>query len=201
MAFWHKPSYIMWESRSSFSSVLCFLLPTQLRTQIKQSISNPKMGSSTTFCAFFLVCTILSVHVAQSSSSTLDLDTFFLPLKSGCRGSVAECSLLAGDDDTEFLMESESNRRILAGRSYISYGALRRNTVPCSRRGASYYNCRPGAQANPYSRGCSAITRCRRWKSYSSLLISFFFIYIYFCNWWKLSCHYIYTSREEKEDK
>ncbi|KHN02967.1 hypothetical protein glysoja_004387 [Glycine soja] len=59
-------------------------------------------------------------------------------------------------------MESESNRRILAGRSYISYGALRRNTVPCSRRGASYYNCRPGAQANPYSRGCSAITRCRR---------------------------------------
>ncbi|TKY54150.1 RALF 33 [Spatholobus suberectus] len=126
------------------------------------------MGSSTTrttLCAFFLVCAILAVHVAQSSSATLDfagdLDTFFLPLKSGCRGSVAECSLLA-DDDTEFLMDSETNRRILAGRSYISYGALRRNTVPCSRRGASYYNCRPGAQANPYRRGCSAITRCRR---------------------------------------
>ncbi|KAG5023865.1 hypothetical protein JHK82_019760 [Glycine max] len=148
------PSIANAESRSSFSFSSVTL------SELKQPISNPIMGSST-FCAFFLLCAILAVHVAQSSSSTLDLDAFFLPLKSGCRGSVAECSLLAGDD-AEFLMESESNRRILAGRSYISYGALRRNTVPCSRRGASYYNCRPGAQANPYSRGCSAITRCRR---------------------------------------
>lgn len=122
------------------------------------------MGTSTTFfCAFFLACAIL----AQSSSSTLeftaDLGAFFLPVKSECRGSVAECGLLAAaDDDAEFLMDSETSRRILAGKTYISYGALRRNTVPCSRRGASYYNCRPGAQANPYSRGCSAITRCRR---------------------------------------
>ncbi|KGN47180.1 protein RALF-like 33 [Cucumis sativus] len=61
----------------------------------------------------------------------------------------------------EFQMDSEINRRILATTRYISYGALRRNNVPCSRRGASYYNCRPGAQANPYTRGCSAITRCR----------------------------------------
>lgn len=172
MVFWRKPSHIMWESRSSFSFSSVTL------SELKQPISNPIMGSST-FCAFFLLCAILAVHVAQSSSSTLDLDAFFLPLKSGCRGSVAECSLLAGDD-AEFLMESESNRRILAGRSYISYGALRRNTVPCSRRGASYYNCRPGAQANPYSRGCSAITRCRRWIYSSSLFFLFhFFIYIF----------------------
>ncbi|XP_004508218.1 protein RALF-like 33 [Cicer arietinum] len=127
------------------------------------------MGTTrSSLSAFFLVCTILAVHVALSSSSTFDftdnqLSSFFLPLDSGCRGSIAECSLLAGDeDDTEFLMDSENSRRILAGRRYISYGALRRNTVPCSRRGASYYNCRPGAQANPYRRGCSAITRCRR---------------------------------------
>ncbi|WVZ71169.1 hypothetical protein U9M48_019788 [Paspalum notatum var. saurae] len=52
-------------------------------------------------------------------------------------------------------------RRVLQQSGYISYGALRRDNVPCSVRGASYYNCRPGAQANPYSRGCSAITRCR----------------------------------------
>ena len=26
---------------------------------------------------------------------------------------------------------------------------------------ASYYNCRPGAEANPNSRGCSAIMQCR----------------------------------------
>ena len=44
---------------------------------------------------------------------------------------------------------------------YISYLALSRDSVPCSQRGASYYNCRPGAEANPYSRGCSAITQCR----------------------------------------
>ncbi|KAK7264634.1 hypothetical protein RJT34_32243 [Clitoria ternatea] len=133
-------------------------------------MGNPNT-TRTSFCAFFLLCAILAVHVSLSSSASIDftadfdnqLSTFLLPLNSGCRGSIAECSLLAGeDDDTEFLMDSESNRRILAARRYISYGALRRNTVPCSRRGASYYNCRPGAQANPYRRGCSAITRCRR---------------------------------------
>ncbi|XP_058077103.1 protein RALF-like 1 [Magnolia sinica] len=80
----------------------------------------------------------------------------WLPSGSACTGSIAEC--LAGD---EFSMDSEINRRILATSQYISYQALRRNSVPCSRRGASYYNCRPGAQANPYRRGCSAITRCR----------------------------------------
>ncbi|CBI36827.3 hypothetical protein VitviT2T_009473 [Vitis vinifera] len=74
-----------------------------------------------------------------------------------CQGSIAEC--LAGRD--EFEMDTEINRRILATTQYISYGALQRNTVPCSQRGASYYNCKPGAEANPYNRGCSTITRCR----------------------------------------
>ncbi|KAH6772517.1 ralf-like 33 [Perilla frutescens var. hirtella] len=78
-------------------------------------------------------------------------------VRSGCRGTVAECL----ENEEEFELESESSRRILATRRYISYGALQRNNVPCSRRGASYYNCRPGAQANPYSRGCSTVTRCR----------------------------------------
>ncbi|KAK9065599.1 hypothetical protein SSX86_015000 [Deinandra increscens subsp. villosa] len=84
----------------------------------------------------------------------------------GCRGSMAECLAEGVDldiDDMELSMNSESARRILAtNRRYISYGALNKNNVPCSRRGASYYNCRSGGQANPYSRGCSAITRCRR---------------------------------------
>ncbi|KAL8171747.1 hypothetical protein V2J09_023551 [Rumex salicifolius] len=74
----------------------------------------------------------------------------------GCDGAMGECGL-----DGEFEMDSEINRRILATQRYISYGALNKNTVPCSRRGASYYNCRPGASSNPYRRGCSAITRCR----------------------------------------
>ncbi|KAL5206484.1 hypothetical protein ABZP36_034693 [Zizania latifolia] len=86
-----------------------------------------------------------------------------------CRGTVGEC-MAGGDEGDEFDGEegelgsasAEVHRRVLAGRrGYISYGALRRDSIPCSRRGASYYNCRPGASANPYHRGCSRITRCR----------------------------------------
>ncbi|PPD91965.1 hypothetical protein GOBAR_DD11113 [Gossypium barbadense] len=81
--------------------------------------------------------------------------------KSGsCKDSTAEC--MANVDEDEFDIGSEIKRRILQTTSYISYKALQRDTVPCSRRGASYYNCRPGAEANPYTRGCSTITRCRR---------------------------------------
>ncbi|GAV74901.1 RALF domain-containing protein [Cephalotus follicularis] len=120
------------------------------------------MGSSK-FCAVFF-CAILTVHVAKCSSSAADFDgeyqLGFFPMKSEC----SECSMFGDDEefDEELAMDTESNRRILAATRYISYGALRRNSVPCSRRGASYYNCRLGGQANPYSRGCSRITRCRR---------------------------------------
>ncbi|TYI16268.1 hypothetical protein ES332_A08G244100v1 [Gossypium tomentosum] len=79
------------------------------------------------------------------------------PTRSSCKGSIGEC--LGGEE--EFELDSEISRRVLQTTRYISYGALQRNTVPCSRRGASYYNCQPGAQANPYNRGCSRITRCR----------------------------------------
>ncbi|GJY39262.1 rapid alkalinization factor-like protein [Tanacetum coccineum] len=75
----------------------------------------------------------------------------------GCKGSIAECM---GSGEME--MESESTRRMLATSNYISYGALQGNNIPCSQRGASYYNCQSGGQANPYQRGCSTITRCQR---------------------------------------
>ncbi|XP_008800838.1 rapid alkalinization factor-like [Phoenix dactylifera] len=80
----------------------------------------------------------------------------WIPGMSTCQGTIEEC--LAGE---EFDLSSEVARRILATSDYISYNSLKRDNTPCSRRGASYYNCRPGAQANPYSRGCSAITKCR----------------------------------------
>ncbi|CAM8942683.1 unnamed protein product [Rhodiola kirilowii] len=100
--------------------------------------------------------------VSSSSSAGTDLQAAqlfgLMPSRSTCQGTIAEC---LADDQEEFDLDSESNRRILATSSYISYGALNRNRVPCSRRGASYYNCQAGAQANPYRRGCSAITRCR----------------------------------------
>ncbi|KAI5009918.1 protein RALF-like 33 [Hordeum vulgare subsp. vulgare] len=47
------------------------------------------------------------------------------------------------------------------GRRYISYDALRGDAVPCSRPGVPYYNCRVSTTANPYTRGCDSITRCR----------------------------------------
>uniref|UniRef100_A0A803MM40 Uncharacterized protein n=1 Tax=Chenopodium quinoa TaxID=63459 RepID=A0A803MM40_CHEQI len=116
----------------------------------------------------FSIALLLFIIAAggYSPSSTVDIEfdvgQWMVPSTtlSSCQGTIGEC--FEGDDQEEFLLDSESNRRILASRRYISYGALRRNHVPCSRRGASYYNCRPGAAANPYRRGCSRITRCRR---------------------------------------
>ncbi|KAJ9690483.1 hypothetical protein PVL29_012902 [Vitis rotundifolia] len=79
-----------------------------------------------------------------------------------CDGAVGDCI----DEDDEMMMDSETNRRSLAqGRRYISYGALKRNQVPCNRRGRSYYNCRRGGRANPYRRGCSVITKCHRFTN------------------------------------
>ncbi|KAK3431390.1 hypothetical protein EUGRSUZ_E03266 [Eucalyptus grandis] len=73
--------------------------------------------------------------------------------------ALGECDGL----DLEPEMDSEINRRLLAAnRRYISYRALKKNSVPCSRRGHSYYNCSRMKRANPYKRGCSSITRCRR---------------------------------------
>ncbi|XAR73994.1 hypothetical protein NMG60_11008139 [Bertholletia excelsa] len=51
-------------------------------------------------------------------------------------------------------------------RLYISYGALAASRIPCPpRSGRSYYtpDCHKAqGPVHPYSRGCSAITRCRR---------------------------------------
>ncbi|PKI79477.1 protein RALF-like 19 [Punica granatum] len=68
-------------------------------------------------------------------------------------------------DSIEMLMDSEINRRQLAAARYISYGALRKNSIPCNRRGHSYYNCSKQKRANPYRRGCSVITHCKRFTN------------------------------------
>ncbi|GMJ01324.1 ralf-like 33 [Hibiscus trionum] len=109
-----------------------------------------------------LTTTTLLTAVSASSASDVHRLSWVPPPpitnESGsCRGSTAECMANNVDDEFEF------NRRVLqtASTKYIGYGALQRDTVPCSKRGASYYNCRPGAEANPYNRGCTTITRCR----------------------------------------
>ncbi|KAG1365222.1 Protein RALF-like 33 [Cocos nucifera] len=104
---------------------------------------------------------LLSLLVAAAAHSSGGSGEGAVPLNwipglSTCQGTIAEC--LGGE---EFDLSSEVARRILATSNYISYNALKQDSVPCSQRGASYYNCRPGAAANPYSRGCSSITQCR----------------------------------------
>jgi Rapid ALkalinization Factor (RALF) len=78
-----------------------------------------------------------------------------------CNGKLGDCD---GDAYEEVGTDLEAAvRRGLAWRKrYISYDALKKNRVPCNRRGQSYYNCQRGRQANPYRRGCSFITKCAR---------------------------------------
>ncbi|KAI7751902.1 hypothetical protein M8C21_002629 [Ambrosia artemisiifolia] len=104
----------------------------------------------------FMLSTVIMSPSAASNGGE-DQFSWNMSKQGGCRGSIAECMA-----DGEIEMESERTRRILATSNYISYDALQGNNVPCSQRGASYYNCQSGGQANPYQRGCSTITRCRR---------------------------------------
>lgn len=129
---------------------------------IMMAISKPSTNFKMTIMVAMGVMLFIIAGYA-SAISDFDVGQLMVASKesSSCQGTIGEC--FEGDDqEDEFLVDSESSRRILASRRYISYGALRRNYVPCSRRGASYYNCRPGASANPYRRGCSRIARCRR---------------------------------------
>jgi len=114
--------------------------------------------------AVLLLLLAVAASASAAGGSHLDLDLGFLSSggrsRRECRGTVGEC--LAEESALDLGESAESHRRALyGGGGYISYRALQRGNVPCSRRGASYYNCRPGAQANPYHRGCSRITRCR----------------------------------------
>ncbi|CAN6363617.1 unnamed protein product [Urochloa humidicola] len=120
------------------------------------------MAASKPLLAFLLLLSLLAA--ASSSASAISdgdipLPLTLLPAAGGCRGSVGEC--LAGGGDDEMGLGHHHGRALYDGGGYLSYRALRRDSVPCSRRGDSYYNCRPAAAANPYSRGCSRITRCR----------------------------------------
>ncbi|KAL5220376.1 hypothetical protein ABZP36_025089 [Zizania latifolia] len=87
---------------------------------------------------------------------------------STCDGAIGDCGV---DDDDEMALlgeaaTGEALRRSLARKPtnrYISYAALSADKVPCNKRGSSYYtNCASQKAANPYHRGCSAITRCSR---------------------------------------
>ncbi|XP_018852452.1 protein RALF-like 19 [Juglans regia] len=75
-----------------------------------------------------------------------------------CNGVVGDCI----GEENEMLMDSHHGRDLAQRKKYISYGALKANSVPCGRRGNSYYNCQKRKRANPYKRSCNAITHCAR---------------------------------------
>ncbi|KAI3452013.1 hypothetical protein Pfo_008678 [Paulownia fortunei] len=114
-----------------------------------------------------LLLTVL-VASAQSDESTFQITTDTLDQwETGMSFYNEE---LIGEDMEEETTEGGPNRRSLFWKRvihyYISYGALSANRIPCPpRSGRSYYthNCyRARGPVHPYTRGCSAITRCRR---------------------------------------
>lgn len=117
-------------------------------------------------CVIFLLLAFAMLAEASSFDSSWGLDDLSHVSVTGA--SVGD---LIGEDN-EMLLESESDRRQLRRappRRYISYKALKANQVPCGRRGHSYYNCQNRQKANPYKRGCSAITNCARDTDWSQL--------------------------------
>ncbi|MCL7037047.1 hypothetical protein MKW94_002411 [Papaver nudicaule] len=125
-------------------------------------VTTKKSVTTTTMLVFITIFTITTASLIDAysvSSSNHEMGWISATsTRSSCEGgsTVGGC-----ENANEFEMDSEISRRILATTKYISYESLKKNTVPCSQKGASYYNCKPGAQANPYTRGCSAITKCK----------------------------------------
>ncbi|GLJ12972.1 hypothetical protein SUGI_0201890 [Cryptomeria japonica] len=120
-------------------------------------------GSKPCVCVVLLLM-LLMADVEKSAGSTavmwgdedaMEISSFYS--KNSCDGSIGDCFT-----DEEMLMDSEINRRILAATQHISYGALKGDSVPCSKKGTSYYNCGESGEANPYKRPCTMITRCAR---------------------------------------
>ncbi|OVA14862.1 Rapid ALkalinization Factor [Macleaya cordata] len=109
---------------------------------------------------FTIYITTLTLSIS-TIDSTEDNQLGWIPMtslssSSTCEGSIAECQ-----SDNEFQMDSEINRRILAATKYITPAAVKQDIVPCTIPGAPYSNCKHGAEANPYTGGCSPINKCR----------------------------------------
>lgn len=106
----------------------------------------------------FTICSGVSVMDLNSLKNS-EVDAMVRARGGGgvCNKKIEKCLT-----DVEEMMDSETNRRILAmQKRYISYETLRRDMIPCATAGAPYYNCQAGAP-NPYNRGCEVITRCAR---------------------------------------
>lgn len=148
---------------SSTSKCLCFL--TMAASTLQYYFA---------FFIFFLVIASFSPRIqAQVDETSLKAmrDALEWPMSMYYDESSDLDDGLVGFDDG-VVDDEESSRRSLFWRRthyYISYGALSANRIPCpARSGRSYYshNCFASrAPVNPYSRGCSRISRCRRWEA------------------------------------
>jgi hypothetical protein len=114
-----------------------------------------------------LLCCVSSTLAAPAAAS-VDLAALSSVLRAAqpCDGTLGQCAVGA-DEEEEVGGGEGALRRSMAQRQptnrYISYAALKADQVPCNKRGQSYYtNCASQQKANPYRRGCSAITRCQR---------------------------------------
>lgn len=138
------------------------LLSTSILTTTSSPIENP-----------------WALNFIEPASDNLLEGTSYL---STCNGKVGDCD---GDTYEEVGTDLEAAvRRSLQWRKrYISYDALKKNRVPCNRRGQSYYNCQRGRQANPYRRGCSFITKCARIMNWWTTLINKPCIHVHY--WWR----------------
>ena len=111
-------------------------------------------------CLLYCAATL---PLASAGATATDLAA--LQTSSSCDGTLGQCAV--GAEEEQEVGGEGALRRALAQRQptnrYISYAALRADQVPCNQRGKSYYtNCASQKPANPYRRGCSAITRCQR---------------------------------------
>ncbi|KAK2372646.1 protein RALF [Trifolium repens] len=129
------------------------------------AFSSTLLNLTLTLCLFL---TLLNTHVvdAQIEETTLNLmsdtlDQWPTTMSTHYNNEDEEEEDIDNDDDL-------SRRSLFWSRVkyYISYGALSANRIPCPpRSGRSYYTHRcyeARGPVHPYSRGCSAITRCRR---------------------------------------
>ncbi|KAK1318858.1 hypothetical protein QJS10_CPB04g01293 [Acorus calamus] len=97
--------------------------------------------SSLLLALLFLVITTSIAEVIQA--------------KRACNGTVAECN-----GDEEWLMESDTVRRLLQGGNKASYKSLQKQPACATSSGGAYEN-NCFSRVNGRSRGCDPIYGCR----------------------------------------
>ncbi|GAB2279664.1 hypothetical protein Dimus_014309 [Dionaea muscipula] len=142
------------------------------------------MAPSSLPTLLLILCILFFTHICSQHAAEAQLDDdptslelisedMEWPSSSSSSSSSSAMMSLYGPDfeedpDSDDNLESGRSRSLLwrSVHYYISYAVLSANRIPCPpRSGRSYYthNCyRARGTVRPYSRGCSAITRCRR---------------------------------------